>query len=215
MTAGAAGSEYYAKYYRDYERQNPAAKLQYYARLVSQQLDRSDRSPRVHDLGCAFGRFLGAAPQHWIRSGSDANHYALDVAREAYPQVTFSADDQLEVPNSFDAVTAFDVLEHIEDVDGTLARIAAALRPRGILVAVMPVYDGPLGGIVRALDRDPTHVHRESRRFWFETIARHLDIVERIGITRYLLPWGYYVHVPLSWTVPIAPAVAIVARKGA
>lgn len=41
---------------------------------------------------------------------------------------------------SFDAVCAFDVVEHVEDDDGALAKLAALTKPGGYLVVTVPAY---------------------------------------------------------------------------
>jgi SAM-dependent methyltransferase len=192
---------YYAGVYRNYELQNAAHKLRYYHRLV-QEVIAHERAPTVHDLGCAFGRFIGTAPKHWRRSASDASAYAVDAARRQYQDVSFEVSDDLtsESAGRLDIVTAFDVLEHIPDLPRALCGIAKQLRDGGVLVAVVPVYDGPLGPLVRCLDRDPTHVHKESRRFWMNVLSKEFTIVKKCGITRYLLPGGLYAHSAATWS---------------
>lgn len=205
---------YYARFYRDYELQNPPSKLRYYHRLA-QEVTADKENPAVHDLGCAFGRFIGTAPKHWTRSASDANAHAIESARQCYPEVSFVVANGL-VPDSeghFDLVTAFDVLEHFSNIVGTLCGIAGQLREGGHLVVVVPVYDGPCGAIVRLLDRDPTHVQKESRGFWLGVLSKEFTIVKKCGITRYLLPGGYYAHFAAAWSFNVAPAIALVCKK--
>lgn len=205
---------YYARVYRNYELQNPRRKLRYYHSLA-QQIVAHKNAPIVHDLGCAFGRFIGTAPKHWRRSASDANAYAIDSARECYPDVSFVVADGL-IPDAdarFDLVTAFDVLEHISNLSETLRDIARQVKDGGYFITVVPVYDGPLGAIVRLLDRDPTHVHKESRRFWIDTLSKDFTIVSKCGIARYLLPGGFYAHIAAAWTWRFAPAIALVCKK--
>lgn len=169
----------------------------------------------MYDLGCAFGRFIGTAPKHWKRTASDANAYAIESARASYPDVSFAVADGLAQgsEDQFDLVTTFDVLEHIPNIAEALRGIAGQLREGGCLIAVVPVYDGPLGGIVMRLDRDPTHVHKESRHFWIDALSREFSIVKTCGVTRYLLPGGLYVHFAASWTFRFAPAIAVVCKK--
>jgi hypothetical protein len=87
------------------------------------------------------------------------------------------------------------------------------LRPGGILLIVVPVYDGPLGPLVTLFDRDPSHVLKESRQYWLSCLSRHFEIIEWQGAFRKLL-WGTrYMHLPTTSFRQIAPAIAIVARK--
>jgi len=120
---------------------------------------------------------------------------------------------EFPAPGKFDVVTAFDVLEHISDLDGALTTIRAALPSDGALIAVVPVYDGPLGAVVRLLDHDPTHVQKESRAFWIRSIERHFTILHYEGLFRFLVPHTRrYLHAHSAALAPLSPAILIVAR---
>lgn len=212
------GAAYYEKCYRDYAAQNPQYKLRYYRRLAMEYApQRSNHPTRVLDVGCAFGDFLAALPSDWQRFGVDANAFAIATAQRRSSGIAFHRIDGFDLPvGGLDVVTAFDVLEHVAGVEAALAAIYAALRDRGVLVTVVPVYDGPLGPLVHALDKDPTHVHKRSRNFWLDLISGRFEIVRYEGILRYLLPGtALYVHAPSRSIAPVSPAVAIVGRKRA
>jgi SAM-dependent methyltransferase len=206
---------YYAQVYPNYERQNPPAKLRFYRRLIETALPEGTRRPRVYDFGCAFGACLGSLPEGWERFGYDASEFAIESARQSHPAVVFDGEPGrlTREAGTFDAITAFDVLEHIENVDAVLAMFERALRPGGCIVAVVPVYDGVLGPLVHLLDRDPTHVHKESRRAWLDRFAQTGEIVAWTGIVRYLVPALGYLHVPAELIRSVAPAIAVTVRK--
>lgn len=205
--------EYYRSVYRNYARQNPARKLRFYRELLERHV--AGGAPRLLDLGCAFGLFLASLPPDYRRFGVDASEYALREARKRATGAKFVAGDCASPPlrGPFDAIVAFDVLEHIPDLDGALDFIAGALAPAGVLVCVVPVYDGPLGPVIRALDRDPTHVHKLPRQWWLDRIGARFEIVEWTGILRYLIPPGYYLHAPSRTIRTFAPAIAVAARR--
>ena len=113
---------------------------------------------------------------------------------------------------SFGAVTAFDTIEHVPDVDAFGESVREQLAPRGSFVFVVPVYDGLSGPVIRRLDRDPTHLHKWPRRRWLQWAAERFDIIEWRGIVRYLLPGRYYLHVPLRWPRWHAPAIIVGCR---
>lgn len=210
----ALGEDYYRLYYRDYAAQNPQRKLEYYRDLAIRFAPRRSNL-RALDVGCAFGDFLATLPQTWSRAGIDSNGFAISTAAKRYPGISFVQAAGLQLPDRqpFDVITAFDVLEHIEDLDAALAIIEAALSSDGILIFVVPVYDGPLGALVRLLDRDPTHVHKNSRTFWFRAIESRFTVMYREGLFRLLVPGTRrYLHahsVPLAF---LSPAILIVAR---
>ncbi len=205
---------YYERSYGSYDRQNPPRKLAFYRRLVEGVVGDAER-PRVLDVGCAFGRFLGALDPGWQRHGIDPIGSAVERARRAVPGATFAVASAERIPfaGPFDAIVAFDVLEHIPDLEAVRAELRAHLAPRGHLVLVVPVYDGPLGPLVRLLDGDPTHLHKRSRAFWLDWARPEFDVVDWLGVVRYLLPGGVYLHQPTRAGRRFAPAIAVVARR--
>jgi SAM-dependent methyltransferase len=171
---------------------------------------------RVHDLGCAFGRFLASLPDGWEPFGSDASEHALAEARRLCPRGTFapsapSPRPPFAVPMS--AVTAWDVIEHIPDLAAVAASVQAQLVDGGAFLFVVPVYDGLSGPVIRRLDRDPTHLHKWPRRQWLDWAGAAFEVCEWVGIVRYLLPGGYYVHVPTRRARDHTPAILVACRK--
>ena len=205
---------YIERAYRDYRKQNPPRKLAFYRALAEAAAPARAR-PRVLDVGCAFGLFLAALGPGWERYGIDASEYALDEARRNVPeaQLAPAGSGALAFPGPFDVITAFDVLEHVSSLEALVASITGALARDGSFVFVVPVYDGPTGPLVRALDRDRTHVHKESRSFWLDLAPAELEAVDWWGIYRYLLPGGYYVHRVTRRLRRYAPAIACQMRR--
>lgn len=206
--------EYFDACYGDYERSNPPRKLRHYRQAVERHLA-AVTPVRLLDIGCAFGGFLGSLEPTWEIYGIDVSEYAIHQARERLPRAQLAVDRNAAIPFSvrFDAITAWDVLEHLSEPDAMARQITDHLTERGAFLFVVPVYDGPLGSAVRWLDTDPTHVHRWSRRAWLDWAGRHFVVVDWWGIFRLRLPGGRYVHRPVRTLRSIAPAVAIVTRQ--
>ena len=191
----ASGEAYYRDNYRDYERQASPGKLEFYLRLVARWIAPGSR---VFELGVGQGNFLARAAMTYAVEGVDTNAYGVEQAQRRVPGATLRVGsyEQLAAASAPDAVVAWDVLEHLPNLDDGLAAIAEALEPGGMLVAVVPVYDGPLGPLVRVLDRDPTHVSKLGRGDWLERLPRHgFEVVEHGGIIRKLVLSRWYVHV--------------------
>jgi SAM-dependent methyltransferase len=205
---------YYCQVYRDYRRQSPPRKLRFYRRLLAAHLGPRPTAA-VLDIGCAFGGFLGALPPEWERFGIDASAYAVEQARRQVPGATVEHSTLEAIPfqGPFDAITAFDVIEHIANLDGVAEAVRGLLKPRGVFLFVVPVYDGPLGGLVRRLDRDPTHLHKRPRDFWLAWAAQSFAVVEWLGAWRYLTPPGVYAHFAGRRLRSVSPAIAVVARR--
>jgi 2-polyprenyl-6-hydroxyphenyl methylase/3-demethylubiquinone-9 3-methyltransferase len=95
---------------------------------------------RILDIGCGGGIFSEAL----ARGGAeviafDASERSLDAAREHAKRAGLQIDyrlakaEEFQPEGEFDAVMAVDVLEHVEDVDATLAMAAGALASGGTL----------------------------------------------------------------------------------
>jgi SAM-dependent methyltransferase len=194
MSGPDDGAEYYRANYPDYERQNSPRKLEFYLSLV-----RTWAPPpaRLHELGVGLGAFLERATAEYACTGSDVNQFGVEATRRRAPRAGLRVGSYDETPAdpAPDVVVAWDVLEHIPDLDDALGVLHARLEPSGVLVAVVPVYDGPLGWLVERLDRDPIHVSKWPRRQWVAALERHgFDVLATGGVLRRLLFGRWYVH---------------------
>jgi len=200
---GAFEEEYFASplaYGGRYERANPPRKLASYLREV--RAARPDGN--LLDVGCAFGRFLEVAAPFYTCEGLDVSRYALVEARRRVPDVPLhhAAIQDFVAARRFDIITCFDVLEHVPELTQALVRLRALLDPSGVFVAVVPVYDTPMGWAVGMIDRDPTHLHRWSRHAWCERLRdAGLAPISVKGIVPVPLP-GVFLHSisPTWWT---------------
>jgi 2-polyprenyl-3-methyl-5-hydroxy-6-metoxy-1,4-benzoquinol methylase len=203
-------------YFKHCVAKNPPRGLRFYARTVERHLAPS-APRRIHDVGCAFGRFLGSLDSSWDIFGSDVSEFAVGRAARENPRGMFRvarADAGQVFGEPFGVVTAFDVIEHVPDPDAVGRSVIAQLVDGGCFVFVVPVYDGLSGPLTRLLDRDPTHLHKWPRQRWLDWTASRFALVEWKGILRYLLPGGYYVHLVTEAFRHHTPAIIVVARKG-
>ncbi len=218
MTGSAADFEagYFEDIYGgDYDRRNPT----YKTRGMLDVVLRFEDGGRLLDIGCAYGAFLLQASKMgtWELSGTDVSEHAVDVARQRLgdradlrPGGLFESDFE---PHSFDVVCMFDVIEHIADQDAAFARVRELLRPKGLLCLTVPVYDGPLGPVVSALDKDPTHLHKLGRRDWVTAChTRGFDVLHWIGLYRYFVGGRFYAYYQSLFGRRWAPAIMLVAR---
>ena len=206
--------DYYESVYPNYTRQNPPRKLGFYRRLVGKAVPQGS-SPRLLDVGCAFGAFLSSLDPKWARFGADVSQFAIDRAVASVPGATFARAgfSDLPFPGPFDIITSFDVIEHVPSLDLVAAAVKFRLASNGHFIFVVPVYDGPTGPIIRILDKDETHVHKNSREFWLRWTEEHFELREWLGIYRYLVPGLGYVHYPTKLWRRFTPAIAVVARN--
>lgn len=97
------------------------------------------------EIGCGTGQVLravGAAFPAARLGGSELFVEGLAFARQRVPSAHLMQMDATAIPyaEEFDAVGAFDVLEHIKDDRGVIAEIRRALKPGGVVVFTVPQH---------------------------------------------------------------------------
>jgi SAM-dependent methyltransferase len=97
---------------------------------------------RILDFGCGTGAMLTHLRRFGTVEGVDADERAIGFCRSrGETQVHLLESGSLPFEDeSFDLVTAFDVLEHIDDDRGALAETRRVLRPGGTLMITVPAY---------------------------------------------------------------------------
>lgn len=194
---------YFQRHYASFKQRNPMFKLQSYLKIVRKWTKDFRGRPMLLDIGCGYGRFLTIAERYFKTYGIDPSAYALNQAKTAVRHTVFEVAslESYKQKRAYDIVTAFDALEHMENVAYSLQKIHALLSRRGRFVCVVPVYDGSLGIIGGLLDRDPTHVQKLSRWKWLKLFKSQFEIIEVQGAIRYSFPGGIYFHTmsPLFW----------------
>jgi 2-polyprenyl-6-hydroxyphenyl methylase/3-demethylubiquinone-9 3-methyltransferase len=105
------------------------------ARLKSHGLT---ATAKVLDVGCGAGFLTNAlAEEGFVVTGVDLSEESLQVAHkhDASHSVQYVSADAYHLPfadNTFDAVTALDFLEHVEEPQKVIAEISRVLKPGGL-----------------------------------------------------------------------------------
>lgn len=116
------------------------------------------------EIGCGSGGVLS----HFERAfpeveliGSEALVAGLRMAGTKLTRTTLMQFDASRIPyaDQFDAVGAFDVIEHIRDDDAVLASMASSLRPGGVIMLTVPQHPFLFG----PADRYAMHERRYTR----------------------------------------------------
>ncbi len=119
-------------------------KLAHRRRLVEHHVRAGRRA--VLDVGCSTGLFLHEmALAGWDTRGIELAPSAARYARDRFGLDVFQGrleDAPLE-DGAFDAVTFWDVLEHVYSPADALARAAALLASGGVVVVNIPNWDSP------------------------------------------------------------------------
>jgi len=106
---------------------------------------RHKQSGHLLDVGCATGQFLAEMRHYsgWQVSGVEPNGHAAEFARQAFGLKVYQEDlVSAALPSSgFDAITLWDVFEHLHQPRAILAEVRRILKPDGILVLRVPSLD--------------------------------------------------------------------------
>lgn len=102
----------------------------------------SDRHPRILDVGCGTGANLLMLSKYGEAEGVDVSEDALAFCRErGLDQVRLGAGEELPYEDgTFDLVTAFDVVEHMDDDLAGLSEMQRVLRPGGHVLLFVPTF---------------------------------------------------------------------------
>lgn len=94
----------------------------------------------VLDVGCGFGYGTKLLNESNTATGIDSSKEAIEYARETYGNnYSISNAEKLQYSDgSFEAVTAFEVLEHVENPEKMLKEIHRVLTPQGKLFISTP-----------------------------------------------------------------------------
>jgi 2-polyprenyl-3-methyl-5-hydroxy-6-metoxy-1,4-benzoquinol methylase len=100
-------------------------------------------APRYLDVGCSTGFVVEAArAQGWVATGLDLNPSAVEFgASRGLDLRTVALEGSGFEPASLDAISLFDVLEHLLDPVQTLRHCVRLLAPGGIVFLYVPNYD--------------------------------------------------------------------------
>jgi GT2 family glycosyltransferase/SAM-dependent methyltransferase len=137
-----------------------------------------------HACGTGYGSALLLAAGAASVVGLDRSRSAIDYARKAVsaPRLSFVVGDCLAVPfadHSFDLVTAFEIIEHLEPTQQFLDGIARLLRPDGLLLLSTPNRE--TYGESRRGEANPFHVREFDRRELLGELHRHFPSVRLLG----------------------------------
>ena len=102
----------------------------------------TDRTPRILDVGCGTGANVQMLSQFGDAEGVDISPDALAFCHaRGLDKVKLGAAEELPYEDeSFDLVTALDVVEHLDDDVAGLREMRRVLRPGGRVLLFVPTF---------------------------------------------------------------------------
>lgn len=128
------------------------------------------------DVGCGEGYFLQYAERNYDTYGIDVSEYCIREAMRKTNKTKLSVNSikQIDYKNeTFDIITCFDVLEHLEYPETTIKKIGYILKSGGLFVIRVPNLsslgcdlkkEGWFGYV------DKTHLSLLSNQEWFSLL---------------------------------------------
>ena len=98
---------------------------------------------RILDIGCGTGKILEMLRPFGDVSGADTSIAALEFCRKRGVDNLYHLTREVCLPfidSSFDFVTAFDVLEHVDDDRRMIREIRRVCNPSGKLLITVPAF---------------------------------------------------------------------------
>ena len=145
------------------------------------------------EIGCGTGFVISAISKRFPEAklvGSEYLEDGLVYARRRMPDAEFTQMDARHIPyeSEFNAIGAFDVLEHIEEDEVVLQQICKALKPGGIVFITVPQHRW----LWSAVDEYACHVRRYDVNELHQKVCRAgFEIIQSTSFVSTLLPAMY------------------------
>lgn len=97
---------------------------------------------KLLDIGCGVGDFLHLAEHNgWQCTGVEPSEEAREIARQRIKGDLLYSEDLEQLPDqSFDLITMWHVLEHVDDLKWQVAQLQRLIKPNGRIVIAVPNY---------------------------------------------------------------------------
>ena len=143
----------------------------------------------LFDFGCGSGYLIGEL------QGLGYNAYGADFEKEAIDyglgvgikNLKLTTGQNIDFPDaSFDIVTSFDVLEHLENERPTVAELVRVLKPGGKIIVTVPAYEW-LWGVQDDVSR---HFRRYTEKSLIKVFKNfpELTIIRKTYFNTFLFP---------------------------
>ena len=97
---------------------------------------------KMLDIGCGVGDFLHTAEEHgWTCTGVEPSEDAKAIAKTKTKANIINSEDMEKIPDaSFDLITLWHVLEHVDDLKWQIEQLHRLTKTKGRIVIAVPNY---------------------------------------------------------------------------
>jgi ubiquinone/menaquinone biosynthesis C-methylase UbiE len=148
--------------------------------------NKKNKGNKLLDLGCGNGRFLSYAQKYFDCTGVDFSKKAIAQAKKKASKAKYilgSVENLNFKPNSFDIVTAFDIIEHIKNYEKMLIGAKKILKKEGLLIISAPNPES-LGAKIKGKKwygyQDPSHLRFFKISKWQQILKKYGFKTEKI-----------------------------------
>jgi len=142
------------------------------------------------DIGCGLGSFLEAGEQRGLNAiGVDVGEYPVEYCRERGLQAQVGSLTETGFEDeSFDLVTASNVLEHIPRTEAGLFEVRRILRPGGVFAFIIPNGAYLKAHLLRHSHRS-YHGLRARVHYTYHNARTIRQLLRRTGFQPVRYPW--------------------------
>lgn len=151
------------------------------------------RKGKILDIGCGVGDFLHTMEQHgWEGTGVEPSEEAKAIAKKRIKAQLLSSEEQENLTEgSFDVITMWHVLEHVDALRWQIQQLYRLCKPGGRIIIALPnymSYDGQYYKAAWAAYDVPRHLNH----FNEETIIKIFEESHLKHIITEKLHWDAY-----------------------
>lgn len=149
------------------------------------------------DIGCGVGDFLHTAETHgWDCLGVEPSEDAKAIAQKRMKGKIISSEELETLSDgSFDLITMWHVLEHVDDLKWQIAQLQRLVKPSGRVVIALPNYKSYDGQYYKELwaaydvPRHLNHFNRNTLAKMFKTIGLELIKMDKLKWDAYYISY--------------------------
>lgn len=182
------------------------------ARRVLERVEQHRPPGDLLDLGCWIGfAMVEGRERGWRCQGVEPSLYASGVARERFGLEVATGElfGAVLPAASYDAVLLGDVIEHLPEPSAALGRIAALLRPGGVLAMLLPDAGSRVARVMgpRWWSVIPTHVQYFTRESMVTLLQRSGWRVLELATAPKAFTVRYYLERLEGYAPPVSRAL--------